>query len=90
MLFRYPKLNELVQLKNKKVAERATPPYYVNCDLKTFDLGSLGTKFDVILVRSESTLCGLFNEFGMKLQVDPPWEEYRRRCPGAFTQNETR
>jgi hypothetical protein len=40
----YPKLDELVTLKNKMIEARATPPYHIDCDLKTFDLSSLGTK----------------------------------------------
>jgi len=67
----YPRLQELVTLTNQLVAERATPPMYINCDLKTFDLTQLGTKFDVIL-------------------IDPPWEEYRSRCPSAVVQNMNR
>lgn len=37
-------------LQNKQIRDRATPPMYLNCDLKTFDLLNLGTKFDVIHV----------------------------------------
>lgn len=48
--FRYPKLRDLITLKDQLVADRATSPMYLKCDLKTFDLSSLGTKFDVILI----------------------------------------
>jgi len=68
----YPKLQELVTLKNEHIVSNATPPMYLQTpDLKKFDLPSLGGKFDVIL-------------------VDPPWEEYRRRCPGAVIANQNR
>ena len=45
----YPKLNELIKLKNEILQKRATPPQWLQCDLKTFDLNVLG-KFDVILI----------------------------------------
>ena len=45
----YPKANELIKLKNEVLKKRATPPMWLKCDLKTFDLSSLG-KFDVILI----------------------------------------
>ncbi|CAG8559922.1 7548_t:CDS:2, partial [Paraglomus brasilianum] len=46
----YPKLKELTKLKNSLVATRSTPPTYLKTDLRAFDLKSLGTKFDVILI----------------------------------------
>ena len=46
----YPKLKELIGAKDAKVTERATPPTYKKVDLKTFDLTTLGTKFDVVLI----------------------------------------
>ena len=46
----YPKLKELTRMKNALVENRATPPTYLKVDLRTFDLKSLGTKFDVILI----------------------------------------
>lgn len=45
----YPKLNELIKLKDEIIAKRQTPPRYIKADLKTFDLKTLG-KFDVILM----------------------------------------
>jgi len=45
----YPKLNELIRRKNEILAKRATPPMYQKCDLKNFDLSTLG-KFDIILI----------------------------------------
>jgi hypothetical protein len=48
----YPKLKELITRKDQLIAKRATPPMYMQCDLRTTDLGPdvFGTKFDVILV----------------------------------------
>lgn len=46
----YPKLRELIRLKNQLVDETAHPPMYLKCDLETFDLKSLDQKFDVILI----------------------------------------
>jgi len=46
----YPKIERLIKLKDEILAKRATPAMSLKCDLKNFDLGSLGTKFDVVLV----------------------------------------
>ncbi|XP_026473557.1 N6-adenosine-methyltransferase non-catalytic subunit [Ctenocephalides felis] len=46
----YPKLRELIRLKDSLIAETSTPPMFLKCDLKTFDLKTLGCKFDVILI----------------------------------------
>ncbi|XP_059617132.1 N6-adenosine-methyltransferase non-catalytic subunit [Phlebotomus argentipes] len=46
----YPKLRELIRLKDELIAETATPPMYLQADMKSLDLKSLGTKFDVILI----------------------------------------
>ncbi len=45
----YPKLRELLKLKNEIIAWRNHPPVYIRTDLKTFDFSSIG-KFDVVLV----------------------------------------
>lgn len=37
-------------MKDELIAETATPPMYLQADLKTLDLKSLGTDFDVILI----------------------------------------
>ncbi|EDL44164.1 hypothetical protein, conserved [Plasmodium vivax] len=47
---KYPKLKQLLELKNQIIKKRSTPARYINCDLRSFDLGTLGTKFDVILI----------------------------------------
>eukprot|EP00095_Tigriopus_kingsejongensis_P007933 maker-scaffold169_size292178-snap-gene-1.32 protein:Tk07933 transcript:maker-scaffold169_size292178-snap-gene-1.32-mRNA-1 annotation:"hypothetical protein D910_06178" len=46
----YPKLRELIRLKNDLVARTAHPPMYLKADLETHDLKQLGQKFDVILI----------------------------------------
>ncbi|XP_066958016.1 N6-adenosine-methyltransferase non-catalytic subunit isoform X5 [Macrobrachium rosenbergii] len=46
----YPKLRELIKLKDDLIASTATPPMYLQTDLHTYDLRDLPTKFDVILV----------------------------------------
>lgn len=46
----YPKLRELIRLKDELIAKTATPPMYLQADLKTLDLKTLGAKFDVILI----------------------------------------
>ncbi|KAK9918982.1 hypothetical protein WJX75_008465 [Coccomyxa subellipsoidea] len=48
----YPKMRELIQRKDDLVAQKATPPYYLNADLKELKLSvaTFGTKFDVVLV----------------------------------------
>jgi N6-adenosine-specific RNA methylase IME4 len=48
---RYPKLKELIQLKDKEIHDNTTPLMYMKVDLKTCDLpATLGCKFDVILI----------------------------------------
>ncbi|GAB6028497.1 N6-adenosine-methyltransferase subunit mettl14 [Chamberlinius hualienensis] len=46
----YPKLRELIRLKDELIGSSATPPMYLQCDLDTFDFRELNSKFDVILV----------------------------------------
>ena len=46
----YPKLKELIRLKDDLITQTASPPMYLKCDLKTFNLKDLGGKFDVILI----------------------------------------
>jgi mRNA m6A methyltransferase non-catalytic subunit len=48
----YPKLRELIRLKDELIAETATPPMYLQTDLKVFDLKTLNAKFDVILIEA--------------------------------------
>ncbi|XP_022909160.2 N(6)-adenosine-methyltransferase non-catalytic subunit METTL14 [Onthophagus taurus] len=48
----YPKLRELIKLKDELISKTASPPMYLKCDLTSFDLKTTLTasKFDVILV----------------------------------------
>jgi len=46
----YPKLKELIKLKDTLISETASPPMYLKCDLKTFNLKELDCKFDVVLI----------------------------------------
>nr|CAG4647099.1 EOG090X07CF [Megafenestra aurita] len=46
----YPKLKELIRLKDELIAQTASPPMYLKSDLKEFNLKDIGCKFDVILI----------------------------------------
>ncbi|KAH3745173.1 N6-adenosine-methyltransferase non-catalytic subunit [Pelomyxa schiedti] len=46
----YPKLEKLVKLKDRAVEASAPPAMWLSADLLTFDLESLGSKFDVIYI----------------------------------------
>lgn len=46
----YPKLRELIKLKDDLISDTATPPMYLKTDVKSFDFKKLETKFDVILI----------------------------------------
>lgn len=46
----YPKLRELILHKDEQIQKTNTPPMYLKCDLETFDLRDLESKFDVILI----------------------------------------
>ncbi|XP_078492630.1 N(6)-adenosine-methyltransferase non-catalytic subunit METTL14-like [Ciona intestinalis] len=46
----YPKLKDLIRLKDEMIRKSNIPPNYLHCDLNQFDLRNLGSKFDVILI----------------------------------------
>ncbi|KAL5018221.1 hypothetical protein ScPMuIL_003943 [Solemya velum] len=46
----YPKLRELIRLKDELISHTNAPPMYLKCDLRQFDLSELDSKFDVILI----------------------------------------
>ena len=46
----YPKLRELIKLKDDQLAEIAFDPMYIHADLRTYDLMQIGCEFDVILI----------------------------------------
>lgn len=69
----YPKLNDLIKLKNDVLKKRATPPMWIKCDLKTFDLSTLG-KFDVILIDPPlNEYYRRAQSFGVDLKPFEPW-----------------
>ncbi|CAK8687823.1 unnamed protein product [Clavelina lepadiformis] len=46
----YPKLKDLIRLKDEQIRSTNTPPTYLKCDLTKFDMRKLGCKFDVLLI----------------------------------------
>ena len=46
----YPKLRELIKLKDDQIADVAFDPMYIQADLKVYDLHQIGSEFDVILI----------------------------------------
>lgn len=46
----YPKLRELIRLKDELIQKTNTPPMYLKCDLQNYYLHDLDSKFDVIMV----------------------------------------
>ena len=50
----YPKLKELIEAKDALIAERSTDPTYKKCDLKTFDLTSLGAPAAAVAAAARS------------------------------------
>ncbi|XP_003740531.1 N6-adenosine-methyltransferase non-catalytic subunit [Galendromus occidentalis] len=46
----YPKLKELIRLKDELIRETAKPPMYLKCDLMQYNLRDLNSKFDVVLI----------------------------------------
>ncbi|XP_064473231.1 N6-adenosine-methyltransferase non-catalytic subunit-like [Ornithodoros turicata] len=61
----YPKLKELIRLKDELIRESATPPMYLKSDLESFNFRELNCKFDVILVEPPleeyQRTCGVAN-----------------------------
>ncbi|XP_027030205.1 N6-adenosine-methyltransferase non-catalytic subunit [Tachysurus fulvidraco] len=77
----YPKLRELIRLKDELISTTNTPPMYLQADPENFDLRDLKCKFDVILL--EPPLEEYYRESGiiaserfwtwddiMKLEID--------------------
>ena len=76
----YPKLKELIRLKDSLIASTASPPMYLKVDLKDddFSLTNLNGKFDVILIEpplEEYTRNGLVNTDLRKRQSYWTWQE---------------
>ncbi|XP_066584762.1 N6-adenosine-methyltransferase non-catalytic subunit isoform X3 [Prorops nasuta] len=61
----YPKLRELIKLKDDLISETATPPMYLKTDLFSYNLKELNCKFDVILIEPPleeyQRTCGVTN-----------------------------
>ncbi|TGZ72378.1 hypothetical protein CRM22_002121 [Opisthorchis felineus] len=72
----YPKLRELIRLKDELIQTKATPPMYLKADLKTFDLNELHSKFDVVLV--EPPLEEYHRMNGAVFDQHWTWEEIER------------
>lgn len=60
-------------MKDDLIAQTATPPMYLKCDLQSFDLKELKTKFDVILV--EPPLEEYQRTMGVTNVQFWPWEQ---------------
>ncbi|KAF7257678.1 hypothetical protein EG68_05255, partial [Paragonimus skrjabini miyazakii] len=72
----YPKLRELIRLKDELIQSKATPPMYLRADLKTFDLNELESKFDVVLI--EPPLEEYHRMTGAVFDQHWTWEEIER------------
>ncbi|XP_076459000.1 N(6)-adenosine-methyltransferase non-catalytic subunit METTL14-like [Babylonia areolata] len=64
----YPKQRELIRLKDDLINTTNVPPMYLNCDLETYDLRDLRSKFDVILLEPpleeyQRTQGAVFNKY---------------------------
>merc|ERR1719334_225726 len=46
----YPKLQELIRLKDDLISDTAHPPMYLKVDLESYDLKQLNCKFDTIII----------------------------------------
>ncbi|KAI5193492.1 N6-Adenosine-Methyltransferase Non-Catalytic Subunit, partial [Manis pentadactyla] len=61
----YPKLRELIRLKDELIAKSNTPPMYLEADIEALDIRELTPKFDVILL--EPPLEEYYRETGIML-----------------------
>ena len=74
----YPKLNDLIEKKNKAITESYCPPTYLNADLRTFNLESLKCQFDSIII--DAPLEEYKNTATKWVRVEPPPE----KIPGTI------
>ncbi|XP_067928772.1 N6-adenosine-methyltransferase non-catalytic subunit-like [Watersipora subatra] len=72
----YPKLRELIRLKDELVMKTATPPMYQRCDLLSYDLSNLQNQFDVILI--EPPLHEYQSSNGIVYEKYWSWNEIRQ------------
>lgn len=68
----YPKLRELIKLKDDLISDTAIPPMYLKCNLDSYDLKNLNSKFDVILI--EPPLEEYQRTMGVTNMEFWPWE----------------
>lgn len=67
----YPKLKELMELKDGLVAQTATPPMYLAADLRQLPLAAtLATRFDAILIEPPVASSG----FGLPGEAAWDWD----------------
>lgn len=88
----YPKLRELIKLKDDLIAETATPPMYLKTDLLTYNLKELNCKFDVILIEPPleeyQRTCGATNvQLWNWDQVSRDYTTYLFSTRNAFIKN---
>ncbi|KAG9337094.1 hypothetical protein JZ751_029762 [Albula glossodonta] len=77
----YPKLRELIRLKDELISSTNTPPMYLQADPETFDLRELKCKFDVILL--EPPLEEYYREkWGFRRCEDICWIKTNKNNPG--------
>jgi hypothetical protein len=71
----YPKLRELIRLKDELIQNTNTPPMYLKIDPATFDLRDLDTKFDAIMI--DAPLEEYQRAQGVMREKYMSWEEVR-------------
>ncbi|KAG8258923.1 N6-adenosine-methyltransferase subunit mettl14 [Homalodisca vitripennis] len=73
----YPKLRELIKLKDDLIASTAAPPMFLKCELQNFNFKDLNNKFDVILV--EPPLEEYQRTMGVTNTQFWSWEQFSER-----------
>ena len=75
----YPKLRELIRLKDEYISKTSCEPMYLRCDIlaNNFTLSSLECEFDVILI--EPPLEEYRQSNGVHFDRYVTWDEVRRR-----------
>ena len=58
----YPKLQELIRLKDDLISETAHPPMYLKVDLESYDLKQLNCKFDTIIIGAKWFLFFMYKD----------------------------
>ncbi|XP_039287224.1 N6-adenosine-methyltransferase non-catalytic subunit isoform X2 [Nilaparvata lugens] len=81
----YPKLRELIKLKDDLIAQTASPPMFLKCDLQNFNLKDLNNQFDVILV--EPPLEEYQRTMGVTNMQFWSWDQIMQLDIGELTDN---